>query len=487
MNYPILYKMKRMKYKWLLFGLTLGVVEKGMTQNSGSGKIDLQQAIETGLKNNLDVKRSETLMQSSRVDWNQARLNQLPSVDGSASSGINQGRSIDPFTNSFVNQQINFSSYGLSAGVVLFNGFSMKNAVKQNEAAYDASRMDWQQVRDNLTIQIILAYLQVLTNEDQLAQATNQAKLSKEQVDRLIILDQQGAIPPSDLSDLRGQNANDQLAIISSRNALATSKLTLCQLLNIPYDASMQLERVEASQFAMQYTTTPDSIYQTALSQFAQVRAASMRTRSWEYAVKAERGRLFPTLSLSAGATTNYSSAARSSAYVGSNDVITEDYVTVNGTQFPVVKKIDDYTNSKIPYGRQLNNNLYSQVSLNLRVPIFSNWQQRNRIRVAQLNLENTRAVEKTAQTQLQQAIEQAYVNMTAAWDRYHALLEQVQAYEQSFKAAEVRFNAGVGNTIDYLTAKNNWDRSNINLIAARYDYLLRTKVLDYYQGRKLF
>lgn len=450
-------------------------------------ELNLQQAIETAIQYNMDVKNSEAMMKSNQLDWNQARLNMLPSIDGSASSGINQGRSIDPFTNSFVNQQINFSSYGLSAGVVLFNGFSMQNNVKQTSAAYDAARMDWQQAKDNITIQVILAYLQVLTTEDQLAQATNQALLSKEQVDRLVVLDNKGAIAPSDLSDLRGQNANDQLSIISAKNALATARLTLCQLLNIPYDERMTLERIDAAQYAVRYETTPDSIYQTALSQFAQIRAARLRTRSFEYALRAARGRLFPTLSLSAAGTTNYSSAARSSMFIGETDQVSADYVVVNGNNLPVVRRVGQFTSEKIAYGQQLNNNLYSQVSLNLRIPIFSNWQQRNRIRLAQINLENTKAQESTTQTQLQQAIEQAHVNMNTAWDRFHALMEQVQAYQASFQAAEARFNSGVGTTIDYLTAKNNLDRANISLIAARYDYVLRTKILDYYQGRPLF
>lgn len=456
-------------------------------QNNGAAKLNLQQAIETGIRNNMDVKQAETLMKTGKLDWNQTRLNLLPSVDGSASSGINQGRSIDPFTNSFVNQQINFSSYALTTGVVLFNGMSMQNNVKQNAFAYEAAKMDWQQAKDNLTIQIILAYLQVLSNEDLLIQSQNQEKLSKEQVDRLVVLDNEGAIPPSDLSDLRGQYANDQLAIISARNALATAKLNLSQLMNIPYDATIKLERIDAAQYATRYEATPDSIYQTALTQFAQIKAAELRTKSWERAVKAERGRLFPTLSLNAGATTNYSSAALSSTFLGTNDVVSTDYVVVNGSNLPVIRKEGEFDTKKIQYGKQLNNNLYSQVSLNLRIPIFSNWQQRTRIRRAELNLENIEVQEKTTRTQLQQAIEQAHINMATSLERFHTLLDQVKAFEASFHAAEVRFNAGVGTPIDYLTAKNNLDRANINLITARYDYVLRTKILDYYQGKQLW
>ena len=87
----------------------------------------------------------------------------------------------------------------------------------------------------------------------------------------------------------------------------------------------------------------------------------------------------------------------------------------------------------------------------------------------------------------MQQDVEEAHINMSVAFNRYKSLIEQVNAYQRSFEAAEAKFNAGVGNSIDYLTVKNNLYRSNNNLIAAKYDYILRTKILDYYQGKQLW
>jgi outer membrane protein len=300
-------------------------------------------------------------------------------------------------------------------------------------------------------------------------------------------MNKEGSIPPSQLSDLKGQYANDQLSIISAENALESAKISLCQLMNIPYDPSMKLERIDAQSYAVKYEETPASIYQTALKQFAQVKATELRQSSASRAIRVAQGQLFPTLSLNGNVNTNYSSAARSSTYLGQTDVTSTDYVLVNGTHYPVVYKQSNFSSDKIAYGKQLNNNLYSSVSLNLRVPIFSSWQQRNRIRQARLDLKNAEQVAQTTKTQLQQSIDQAYLNMSTAANRFRTLLDQVNAFTESFEAAEVRFNAGVGNSIDYLTAKNNLDRSNINLIAAKYDYVLRTKVLDYYQGKQLW
>jgi outer membrane protein len=467
--------------------LSLSFVILYLFVNGQEQKLTLQQCVETGITNNLQVQQSGLQMQSDEIYWKQAKLNLLPNLNGSVSHGINQGRSIDPFTNGYINQSITTGSYSLSSGVVLFNGFSLLNSVKQTSLAYQASKMDWQQAKDNITINIILAYLQVLSNEEQLQQAKNQLGLSKHQVDRLEVLNQQGAISPSDLSDLKGQYAGDQLSIINTQNALESSKLTLCQLMNIPYDKTMELEKISTESLATKYEDTPDKIYSTALTQLALVKAVDLRKLSAEKGLKVAKGELYPTLSLGANTNTNYSSAASQETFLNSTTVATSDYVTVNNTQYPVMSQVNNYSSQKIAYGKQLSNNRFTSFDLSLRIPIFNSLQARNRVKQAQLTLKNSEIIAATTKTELQQNIEQAYINMTSASDRYKTLMDQESAYSESYRIAEVRFNSGLGTPIDYLTAKNNLDRANINLINAKYDYVLRTKILDYYQGKPLW
>lgn len=436
---------------WVLF-IYLSLNATAIAQNNpGTGKLTLKQSIETAIANNLDVQQRGLQAQQSQINWNQARLNLLPSVNWNSGTNWAKGRTIDQSTNSYVNSNQNSANYNLSSDVVLFNGLYLQNTVKQTGLAYEASKMDWQQQKDNVTIGVILAYLQVLNNEDLLELSRNQLALSKNQVDRLTTLNKEGAIPPSQLSDLRGEYADNQLSIISTQNALETAKIQLCQLMNIPYDRNMQLERIDAASYATRYDQTPDSIYQVALQQFAQVKAADFRTESAARGVKAAKGLLYPTLRLNGGVGTAYTSLNTDS------------------------------------YKSQLNNNRGSSVGFSLGIPIFNSLFARNRVKLAKLTLKNNELTAQTTKTQLQQNIEQAYINMTSAADRYKVLLEQASAYTESFRAAEVRFNAGVGTSVDYLVIKNALDRSNINVITAKYDYVLRTKILDYYQGKQLW
>jgi outer membrane protein len=177
-----------------------------------------------------------------------------------------------------------------------------------------------------------------------------------------------------------------------------------------------------------------------------------LRKRSAEYALKSAKGARYPSLVLGSNLQTNYSSIAQNST-------------------------------GKIPYSEQIENNVFSTVSLGLRIPLFNAYRAKYNIRLAGIDVRNTKLQEENTKLQLRHQIEQAYLNMTNAFERYTALLEQVAAYNISFKAAEARFAAGVGTSVDYLIAKNNSDRANINLIGSKYDFCIAEKVLDYYQN----
>jgi outer membrane protein len=214
------------------------------------------------------------------------------------------------------------------------------------------------------------------------------------------------------------------------------------------------------------------------------VKAADLRTKAANQGIRVAAAGLYPTVSLFGQLGTNFSSAARRSTLLNVTDVATSDYVVVNGTNSPVFTKQSNYSSQKINFFSQYNNNLNTYVGLNINVPIFSSFKTRTNVRLARLEEKRNSYIAENTKIQLRQAIEQAVLNMTTAWDRYKVLQEQVAAFEESFRAAEIRFNLGALNSVEYLIIKNNLDRANINLAVAKYEYLLRTKVLDFYQGK---
>ncbi|HEY1007795.1 MAG TPA: TolC family protein [Sphingobacteriaceae bacterium] len=454
-------------------------------EQAAPAPLTLEESVSTALKNNFDVKQSELRSESASILLKQARRDLLPAISGSVGHGYNQGRSIDPFTNSYIDQNVGFANYSLGGSITLFNGLLLQNSIKQNSLAWEASKMEHQQAREKLTLDVILAYLQILSNEDLLNQARLRAELSKAQVQRLETLNKEGAIPPSQLYDLQGQLANDELSIINTRNALNASKLQLAQLMNVEYQPDLQVARLNeaALQLAQRYPFSASEIYSSAVDQLAVIRGAALRKESAAKGVQVARSGGMPNLSFNSNLFSNYSSLATRNSVDGIREVTTDQYIDVNGTRYPVIAPERNIRSEKIDFNDQLKNNYSSSFSLNLRIPIFNSLQTRSRVAQARVDLRNAELVEATTQLELKQAVDQAYFNMQAAWDRYGALNRQVEAFKQAFRAAEVRFNAGAGTSVDYSVAKNNYDQAQINLINARYDYVLRSKVLDYYRG----
>lgn len=476
--------MKRTLYKFLA---TAAIFFFNDTMAQKDSTLTLQQCVETAITNNLTIRQNGLLSESAEANLKQAKANRLPVLNMDIIHGINQGRSIDPFTNSYLDQQINFANYGLNASITLFNGNNITNNIKRNIYNFEASKMDLQQSKDIVTLNVILAYLDVLSIEDQLKQNYNQAALTRQQVERLEVLNKDGAITPSLLFDLKGQLANDELAIVTSQNALDGAQLALAQLMNIPFDSNLKVQAFDMKQHLALYDATTKMIYESASKNLGYIRATEYRKQGAQKALLAAKGLVYPSFYLASGFYTNYSSAANTAAFVNSADVPSGDYVTVSGDKVPVFTTRNNYQNQKITYFNQFKNNYNASVSIGVRIPILNALQTRTQIRQAKISLTNAEYVEETTKLQLQQDIEKANFNMQAAYKRYQKLTEQVASFEESFRAADIRFNAGVINSVEYLVVKNSLDRANINLIISRYEYLLRTKVLDYYQGKPLW
>ncbi|RFZ94211.1 TolC family protein [Mucilaginibacter conchicola] len=474
-----------MRYFKILLGTLIALSPALAKAQTADSVLTLQQCIDIAVKNNLDVKKSSILTQSSRIDRNQAKEYLLPSINGQVDHGINNGRNINPFTNTYVDQSLTYGNYSLNGDLTLFSGLQNLNRIKQTSLAYEAGKMDFQQAKDQVTINVITAYLLVLDNTELLSQAKKQLAVAKQQVDRLEILEKKGANKtPSDLYDLKGTFGDNQLSLVNAVSTLETSKLNLLQILNIPYRKGLTLAPVDAQNLSKQTDATSESIYSTALDQLALVKASTLRRKSAEKAVSVAKGALYPTVSLFGGIYTNYSSAAQRSVFRDSSVVNTGQYINTPTGQQSVLVKQANFDNRNIGYYDQFKNNYSTQVGVSIRIPILNYFQNRNKVSKAKLDLENYKAIEENTRIKLRQDVEQAYLNMESAYNRFGALQEQVKAYAESFRIAEIRFNAGVLNSVDYVLAKNYLDRANLNLINARYDCYIYNKILDYYQGR---
>lgn len=423
-------------------------------QDTASKKLNLSTCIQIALKNNLDVQKSGIQSDNAHINLLQSRENILPILNANIQHGVNEGRSINPFTNSYINQQNNSGTQDISSSLLLFNGLALQSMMRQSNFAFQAIKAQEQQVKDNLSLNVILIYLQVLTNKDLLVLLSAQKETTLKQLERSEILFNKGSIAPAIYYDLKGQLMNDELAVLNAKNTLENSKLALAQLLNQPYDKHLELEEIEVDASLFNYDTNPDELYKTAEQNLAIVKAADLNVKKSAMQIRYARSGYYPSVYLRGGLYSNFSSAAY------------------------------DTQNHSIGYQDQVNNNLGKFLSINVAIPLFNNLRTRNNVSKAKLAHVESQLTADATRKQLQQLTEQAYLNMITAKERCEILNQQVLAFSESFKTADVRFNLGVINSVDYLVSKNNLERTKVNLVSSRYDFILRKKIVDFYEGK---
>jgi outer membrane protein len=446
---------------------------------------NVQQCIDSALKNNPTVKTFEFTARTAQVGLLQQVGNALPTLSGYAQYLNNGGKSVNTVTYTYVTENYNQGYGQLTGSLPLFNGFSIQNFIKQYSLAYQADKKDWQYQKDLITIIIILDYLNVLSTKEQLDLSIKQAADQQHRVDLMKIQDSLGAIAPTALTDAKGLLASNELTIVTEKNALENNKLKLAQDMNIPYSPNMDLVALSVDASPAFYNASVDQVYQNALRNIAAVEAARLHVASAIKGVQAARGNMSPTLALYYGVYSNYSTAATTNALTGTTYAPDGSYITVNGNQYNVYSQQGIYGPTKsVPFNTQFHANVNTSVGLTLNIPILNRLNYRVLYRQSLVNRDQAIFNQKTVNATLRQSVESSYVTMMQAFRTYNVTYSQVQNYEESFRGAQVKYNAGALASLDFVIYNTNKNNAELNLIAAKYSYILATKILDYYQGQ---
>ncbi len=450
-------------------------------QNSSKTGLSLEECIQLAIDNNINFQRSGLRSETEELNFRATKSQVLPSINGSYSYAVNKGRSIDPYTNDVIDQQFSFSNAGLSLNTRIFNGFELRNRIQRDRYHMKAAEAEKEAEKQQLVLDVTLAYFQILNNRDLLELAKLRLKSTKQQTDRVETLNEQGEGNPANYTDILGQISNDRSAVIAAENQLKQSKLELAQLLNI--DSDISIENFQVLPEILAYELTAEEVYSESLENLEVFEARRLRLNAAQEDVAVARSLFSPEISLFAQMNTNYSSLASLLNETGTQVVETGQFINVDGTNYAVQSNQSQFSQQDIPYLDQLNNNLSSVAGVSINIPIFNGFRASRQISLkkiqqkdAELELENTK-------NQYQQAIRQAYNAMEAAYDNYFVLQEQVDSYEESYRVNEIRFQNGVSNIVEYIISKNNLDRSRINLANTKYEFLIRVKILDYYRG----
>lgn len=479
--------MSVIRYGVVLFMGFSGLLSHSLAQEGRA--YDLQQCVDLALKNNLSVKQSELNVLRSRNNLNQSKFNLLPTISGSASLNYNFGRSIDPFTNQFTEEPVRNSSLSLSAGVNVFSGFQAQNQIRQSKAQNLAAVYDYQKAKNDIILNVVTSYTSVVFNLESVKNARLQLTTTSEQANRTEKLVQAGSVPVAGLYDLKAQQASDELVLVNAENTYDLSLLALKQLLNLPATEPFELAIPTLTAPADSvYPVSAEAIYQTALGHMPEVKSAERSVYGAKIGIRIAQGAYLPSLSAFASSNSFYSSIGGESlfAFTGFTNPTPVGFTGSGDTVFSFPQPIVTRRFQEKSFSDQLEFNRRENIGFSLSIPLFNRFQARTGVSNARIALKSAEYAEQETRNQLRQVIERAYNDVSAAAKRYSGAQKQIKAREEAFRAAEQRFQYGAIHSVDYLVAQNNLNRARSEELQARFDYLFKTKILDFYLQKPL-
>ncbi len=453
----------------------------------------LQQCIDYAIKNNIQVKQSQLDVARSSNFKKQAVAGFFPTLNASSNYSYSVGRSINQFNNQVEEVPITNHSTGLFSELVLFNGHRNWNTLRQANIDKTAAELDVAATKNNVALDVVAAYTQILFNRELLENAQNQYATTSLRVERTKTLVEVGSLAMTDLLDLQANLATDELDVVNAENQLDLAHLNLKQILQLPESQSIEIvvPDLDAPVDALPAQSASE-IYNVALGTQPQIQAAEARIRFQDYEVRIAKSRSYPSLTLSGGINTNYSSVAPDQIPRAGGE--TQQIVPIvgflnqdqNQPVFATRPQNVPIEFTENTYWNQLNTNQRRFVSLNLNIPIFNGYQVRTSIANAAIARENANYLAINQRNILRQTIEQAYLDVLSATKSFEASQNQVSALQESFRSNEQRFELGAINAVDYSLTKNNLNIAESDFIRAKYDLIFKSKLLDFYLGNPL-
>jgi outer membrane protein len=445
----------------------------------------LEQCINRALDENLNIKDAELAIDNASINQKLSKQARYPSLNGGSSAFWNFGRSIDPTSNEFITTTFFSNNLSLNTGVTLFNGGRINNTIKQSQIDFDASQKEMEQARNDVALNTAISFLNVLFAQENLENSRKQLANTQDQLEQTEKLIASGSRPENERLDIEAQIATREQAVINSQNNLDIAMLGLKQLLRFDPDYDMAL-RVPPS---IDVFTDPDimtfgEVYKSALKTQKNIEANELRVQSSEMGIKIAKASLLPTLTFGGSLGTNYSNQGRTIA--GFETIRQNQEVFINGQPVTVGSDVNVPIITKNPYFDQVDENLSYGFGFSLNVPIYNNYRNKAGIEQAKLGAIRAQNNLEITKDQIKNTVQQALADARAAKKSLEAAERTQVAQEAAYNNAVRRYELGSINTFELTSLQNQLEQAEINLIIAKYDYLFRTKVLDFYMGRPI-
>ena len=411
----------------------------------------LQQCIEHAITHNLSIKQKEAARDQSAVDLNTAQWSRLPNLNGNVGQSFNFGRAIQA-DNTYGNRNTRNTNFSVGTSIPLFTGMQIPNSIALSKLNLKAATEDLNKAKEDISIQVASYYLQVLFNEELVKIAQRQVELSQEQLDRKVTFFKNGKASEAEVYEAKSRVAQDEYSLVQAQNNHQLALLDLSQLLELPTPENFQIETPNVEAFSTQLSL-PDEVYAQALLNKPAIKAAQYRLEGAAKSIRIAQSAWYPQLSFGAGIGTNYYS--------------------ITGIE-------------NASFGSQWHQNMNKYLQFSLSIPLFNRFATRNRVKSARIQRNALAWQLEESKKALYKEIQQAYYNARAAESQYQSSQPASQSAEASFKLMSEKYANGKATATEYNEMRATWMKALSEQVQARYDYLFRSKILEFYQGKQL-
>ena len=423
----------------------------------------LEQCIDQAIQYNLQVKRQELLTQSTGQDHRQSKLDLLPNLNGSIDHQLGAGRVLDRGTYEWVNTNVSQGTLGMQSEVNLFNGLQGLNSMKMNKANYQMSMEDLEAMEDNITIEVMTGYLNLLRNRELVEVSKVTVEVTQQQVERMERLVEVGNEPKGRLLEVRAQLSAAKLVLTQATNSRDITRLNLMHVMNITDDPGFDIETPMLPDPSSVEIPDLDSVYQYAQANLPQIKSKEYGIEAMERYVALRQGQRSPRLFARGLIYSNYSSQL------------------INPMDPDPSNPTMDY-----PTTDQIKDNRYMQASMGLSIPIFNRWQVQTDIKKAKLDLQDAEYQYDDAILILRQTLQQYHTEALAALYNYNSAVEAVANSDEAYRFADERFQVGTGTALELQEARNQLVETTSEMISSKYVLIFYTRILDFYMGKDI-
>ena len=445
----------KMIKKVLLIGFITALF---ISQNSmAQSKWNLRQCIDTAMNRNLTVLQSATTNETNRINFEQAKYQRYPNLSFLGKETYNHYFTQSDLSANAMNALV--GSAGFNSSVVLYGGGLLQKRIKQYSLDYQAGKLDVEKYKNDISLEITSAYLQILYDYEQIDLAKEILNQTNKQYDNTEILVKYGKLAQTSLTQMKAQVASQKYTLTKAESDLYISKVNLMLTMEIPVLDSFDVEKPllpDSSAIQQVALVKGQDIYKTALNNQPQIKSAQIKSDIADISIEMAKAAYSPTLSLTGNLGTSYANSAK----------------TILGGDYSVHD--------------QLQNNISSSIGLSLSVPIFNNWATKANVQKAQINKQSVMLDKASTELQLRKDIEQAYADYVVAVKNYESALEYVRSTKETYANAEHKYNLGLITALDLLTERNNYITASSQFIQTKYQFFFKSKVLDFYQGKPL-